>query len=292
MMHFLLTVGILITGWTCTSDQYEKQKMVTMMSLPDGLKECSGMASLGNGWFVANNDSGNPAELYLFKLAKNPDTKTVKLENAKNIDWEDLAEDEKYIYVGDFGNNSGKRKDLRIYRVSKADLRKEREVKAELINFNFPEQTDFNGSGQTNFDCEAMVTIGDSLYLFTKNHGNLKTDLYSLPKEPGIYSARRLGEFDSAGLITGADYRNSGDGGIGELVLVGYTDKLHGYQPFIIYFKDVEPNDLFNAPFVRLEFRSQLQVESILFDTPKAVFLTSEGKRKDDRNVYSVTLSN
>ena len=131
--------------------------------------------------------------LYVFKLSKKPDVKTVKIENAKNTDWEELAEDETYIYIGDFGNNSGKRKDLVIYRVNKIDLLGERDVTADRIEFDFPEQIDFTGSGQTNFDCEAMVSIGDSLFLFTKNHGNLKTNLYSLPKTPGDHSAKTTG---------------------------------------------------------------------------------------------------
>ena len=37
--------------------------------------------------------------------------------NSKNKDWEDITKDNKFLYIGDFGNNLNNRKDLKIYKV-------------------------------------------------------------------------------------------------------------------------------------------------------------------------------
>ena len=42
-------------------------------------------------------------------------TETIKLK-LKNVDWEDLTQDDKgYIYIADTGNNNNKRRELDIY---------------------------------------------------------------------------------------------------------------------------------------------------------------------------------
>lgn len=259
-------------------------------SLPAELNECSGMATLKDGYYVALNDSNNPAELYVFNLEKESRLKAVSVANAKNVDWEELAEDDTYVYIGDFGNNNGNRRNLRIYKVAKQDLMSADEVSAEIINFNYPQQLNFDHSNSTNFDCEAMVCIGDSLYLMTKNHGNLKTNLYCLSNKPGKYAAKLLGEYDAKGLVTGADYRNTG--GRKELVLVGYTSKAFGYHPFVIYFNDVTGSDFFDSAASRIQLNGRLQIESVLFDDRLNLLISSEGKKKKDRNIYRCLLPN
>lgn len=284
MIKYLFFIWILTNGFTCLPNHAKEIRLEKLTDLPAVLNECSGMATLGEGWYAANNDSGNPAELYVFNLGDASDLRTVRIDKAQNVDWEELAEDETYVYIGDFGNNSGKRKNLGIYRVAKNDLLKQNEAKADRIEFNYPEQTNFDASKLTNFDCESMVCIGDSLYLFTKNHGNLQTNLYSLPKFPGKYDAKLLGGFDAKGLVTSADYRITNDGP--ELVLLGYTDKAMGYHPFIIYFQNFEDNVFFDSPAKRIQYNGQHQTESILFDDQKSVLVSSEGNSKRNRNIY------
>ena len=84
--------------------------------LPSQLNEISGIEIINDTIFVAINDSGNEPILFLLnKEAKI--LKTVKINGAENNDWEDLAADEEHIYIGDFGNNLNKRKELIIYKV-------------------------------------------------------------------------------------------------------------------------------------------------------------------------------
>ena len=44
---------------------------------------------------------------------------TISVQKAKNVDWEDIAQDGKYIFIADVGNNYGKREKLTIYKVAK-----------------------------------------------------------------------------------------------------------------------------------------------------------------------------
>ncbi len=170
------------------------------------LSETSGLI-LWNNKIWTHNDSGGDPFLYAMQPTSNAIVKTVKITNATNQDWEDIAQDSKYIYIGDFGNNGrSNRTDLKVYKVKKADILAGNSVTASVINFSYNDQTEVV-AGQTrfdNFDCEAMIAYGDSLYLFSKNWGDYKTRLYKLPKKPGTYKAINIGELNVHGLITGA----------------------------------------------------------------------------------------
>ncbi len=74
-------------------------------------------------------------------------TNKFPLGEMENTDWEDIAQDENYIYLGDIGNNSGNRKDLHILRISKNSILKDT-PKIDIISFSYPDQTDFTARGQ------------------------------------------------------------------------------------------------------------------------------------------------
>ena len=59
--------------------------------------------------------------LYELNVTNGNVSRTVTIQNAANVDWEDICTDDDYIYIGDFGNNSGNRTNLRIYKVLKSD---------------------------------------------------------------------------------------------------------------------------------------------------------------------------
>jgi hypothetical protein len=270
----------------CGSATDTDAPLTVVSPLPEQLKECSGLIQLGNDSFIGLNDSGHPAELLLFKLGSTSAPQVINISGAGNHDWEELTMDEQYVYIGDIGNNTGTRKDLVIYRVRKEAILKDTEAKADEIFYTYPEQESFLPAKKHNFDCEAMVCVGDSLYLFTKNRLNYKTDLYSLPKIPGNYGARHLGQFDAQGLITGAAFRNSNSGN--ELALVGYTDKKEGYHPFIIYFDGVNGTRFFETSSNRFSFKGTQQTETILFFDERHVYISNEGKHGDQAFVYQV----
>jgi hypothetical protein len=280
----------LILGLACASSFPRDPKLTPVAPLPDALKECSGFIELGDGLYAGNNDSGNPAELYLFRLGDTGKARPVKIKNATNYDWEEMASDDQFVYISDTGNNSGNRKDLAIYKVKKADLLQKEEVFAEKIALSYPKQKTFEPSNKHNFDCEAMVSVGDSLYLFTKNRGNSRTDLYSIPKSTGTYIARYLDSYAADGLITGAAY--SADGDTARLALIGYTVEGKGYHPFILYFPRVKGTSFFESGAQRIPFEGKLQTETISFHDAHSVYITNEEEHGDQGFVYQVILEN
>ncbi len=290
MLYFPFASLALMLSLACASSLPQDPRLKPVASLPEELKECSGLIDLGDGLYVGNNDSGHPAELYVFSLNNDSAVRRVKIKGASNYDWEEMASDDHFIYISDTGNNSGNRKDLAIYKVRKTDLLQNDEVTAEKIALSYPKQNKFEPSNKHNFDCEAMVSVGDSLYLFTKNRGDSRTDLYSIPKTAGTYVARYLDSYAADGLITGAAYR--AEDVHAELALIGYTVEGKGYHPFILYFPNVNGTAFFESSAQRITFDGKLQTETIFFHDPYNVYITNEEEHGDKGYIYQVAIEN
>ena len=186
--------------------------------LPDELNECSGLEWLDSGLWI-HNDAGNEDKIYRIDSTSGEILQSVIIATADNIDWEEVAEDEDHIYIGDFGNNVGNRTDLRIFRIKKTDLIGN-VVNADLIEFEYSDQIDFTPhENDNNFDCEAFIYHNDSLHLFTKNWVDSQTKHYVIPATPGSHSAELVETFNVNGLLTGADISIND-----EIVLIGYTE--------------------------------------------------------------------
>lgn len=167
---------------------------IERFELPESLEEISGLKQISKNRLVALNDGGNKATLYVLNL-EGKLIKKVKVTDAENKDWEDLAMDDKYIYIGDFGNNANKRKKLVIYRVKIKDVLEDKEVESKKIKFEYKDQTSFPPKKKKlNFDAEGFVCDGDSLMIFTKNNTDPWTgtsSVYRISKEPGSYVAKK-----------------------------------------------------------------------------------------------------
>ncbi|MBL6944493.1 MAG: T9SS type A sorting domain-containing protein, partial [Bacteroidales bacterium] len=208
------------------------------------------------------------------------------VDNAINIDWESLATDDDYIYIGDFGNNLGNRDDLAIYIVSKSDIPLEGDGTAGSTKITFI-YSDYKGNTEKkkehNFDCEAFIATNDSLYLFSKNRGDQKTKLYRLPKMPGDYIAELISTFNVAGLITGADINISSD----EITLIGYVDQ--SWIPFTWLLFDYEGTNFFGGNKRRIDLLNiaATQTEAISYTISKHEVITSEGNFLFSQTAYN-----
>jgi hypothetical protein len=141
----------------------------TDFKLPSEISEISGLEKISDSLLIAINDGGNEPILF-FLDRRGTITRKVRVSNASNIDWEALAIDEKYVYIGDFGNNMNERKDLCIYRVNRQDLATLNEVTAEKMIISYKEQTAFPPKDHERyFDAEAMTYFEGQLWIFTKN---------------------------------------------------------------------------------------------------------------------------
>ncbi|MDD4235404.1 MAG: hypothetical protein PHF99_05260 [Bacteroidales bacterium] len=184
------------------------------------LQETSGLLYCNSG-FISHNDSGGKPELYVVDSTNGKIINTVLIEGAVNRDWEDIAEDDNYFYIGDFGNNSGSRTDLRIYQVKKPqDILLKTSLKLKnTFYFKFEDQTDFKKNfRETPFDCEAFFVINNIAYIFSKNWHNQTTSLYKLPLDGNIETAKKISTLDADCLITSADFNEN----INTIACTGY----------------------------------------------------------------------
>ena len=190
-------------------------------------------------------------------------------------DMEEVAQDDAYFYLGDFGNNHELlRTDLRVLRFLKSDLLAGR-IRPDTIAFVYegydPSVVKGKGLPTTDFDCEAMVAGTDSLYLFSKQWGSYQTVCYSLPKQPGTYTAFGRDTLDVQGMVTGACMMP----GAGMLALCGYNIIC---QPFVWLLYGYEDNRFFGGVLLRIDLDNGigLQVESIATADGRRFFLTNE----------------
>ncbi|SIS55002.1 Por secretion system C-terminal sorting domain-containing protein [Zobellia uliginosa] len=243
--------------------------------MPDGLSESSGLLFF-NDRLITHNDSGNLPELYEIDTLSLTISRTVTVGNVSNHDWEDIAQDETYIYIGDFGNNNGTRKNLAIYRIAKSDYLTSNSLMAEKIEFSYEDQTAFENNGNSDWDAEALFVMEDQLVVLTKQWNTQGTLAYAVPTEPGSYKAKKLDGYAVDGLVTGADY----DPVSGQLYLVGYSPSL---SPFLYKIDGVSKTKIFEGAVERLEVDVNLaQIESIAQVDSETYFMSSERFERAD----------
>lgn len=240
--------------------------------LPKEVNETSG-AFFHNGRLWTHNDSGGKPILFAIDTTNFEIVQRITLANVKNKDWEDVCCDGRQVFVGDFGNNKGNRKDLRIYVFPLSEIPEEGNatIAVDSICFRFGDQTNFTKRKVHDFDCEAFFATRDYLYLFSKGWQTGTTRLYRLQKTPGKQVAEVVNGFNSQGLITGVDYNEE----LNILVLVGYVKTI--MKPFIYLIFD------FDEQGVKLSHRrfempqlAGAQTEGICFFDDGRCFITAE----------------
>ena len=240
--------------------------------LPEEVKETSGLF-FHNGRLWTHNDSGGKPILYALDTTTFEVVQRITLDKVKNKDWEDVCTDGENVFVGDFGNNKGNRKDLRIYMFPLADIPQggDAVLTVDSITFRFADQTDFSKRKVHDFDCESFFASDKNLYLFSKGWETGTTRLYRLPKTPGDYVAEVVNGFDSQGLLTGADYDRENH----VLVLVGYVKTI--WKPFMYLIFDFDENGerLSNCRF-EMPHLAGAQTEGVCFFDNGRCYLTAE----------------
>jgi len=258
--------------------------------LPHSIEESSGLIKIDNQLWTMN-DSGGQAALYAIDEQTGKIAKTLVVTNAKNRDWEDIAYDENYVYIGDFGNNRGNSKALKVYKIPRAALRSQKSARAEVIHFSYSDQKDFRSRPhKNNYDCEAMVAYNGKLYLFSKNWENQKTRLYELSSTPGKHVAKYMSTFNTQGMVTGATINKE----LGILLLTTYSPLL---SVDIWAFTNFSGKNFFNGDSKNLNLQAPLggQVEGVTFTDNYKAYLSSEAFSKYfvsfDAALYSLDFS-
>lgn len=248
-------------------------KLTVVANLPTHLKEVSACETTSNSdliWVI--EDAGNDNRLYGLN-SQGTLIKDVTILNSENDDWEDLTSDEKgTIYIGDFGNNSEKRKVFTIYKVLNPESITGK-VAAEKINFTLPK-------GTKSEDFEAFFIYQDTFYVFSKE---TKTcEVLKVPNEVGNHTAVLLTAFEFKGKhnrVTSADISDDGK----TVVLLNHDKvwKLTNY----------EYDKFFEGTIESLDFGHDSQKEGVCFDSKNKILITDENKGAMGSNIYSFELN-
>jgi hypothetical protein len=198
------------------------------------MSEISGIArSSLPGVFWAHNDSGDSARLFAFTLDGRPvipDYLTrryadgswpgLRLHNAANVDWEDMAAAGDVLYIADMGNNGNARRDLGVYFLPEPNPAAVDQARA--LGFwpvRYPDQEAFPGE-RWHFDCEALFVADGKLHFLTKHRRPRQqtawepgTNLYRLDTQhtTEVNTLTWLSRREDVTVVTAAEISPDGD---------------------------------------------------------------------------------
>ena len=280
--------GILIFILSIGECGAQTANLRAICTLPGSINEASGIALGANSTFWIHNDSGSKS--YIYNIDSHCSIlRRVEVLGSSQNDWEDLARDDKgNLYIADIGNNGNARKDLVIYKVPNPDATIPDTIRAEKIEFTYEDQFAFPpAQSGLNFDAEALVWLGDSLYIFSKNRTvpyTGYTKMYVLPDKSGKYTARLVdslytGPSSLAGWITAADIDLINK----HLILLSNRK--------VILVENFVGNNPLSGTDKTISFSSALsQYEAVCFGTASTVYIAEE-KLSTQANVYEFNYS-
>ena len=285
MRNIYLVAGLIL--FSCSNKEVDTAEIdtaeiVSKIVLPKIINETSGLEFYNNN-FITHNDSGGEPSLYVFnedgeiietiELNKNPDFEI------ENNDWEDITNDNEYLFVADTGNNFGNRDNLNIIRVSKGtDF-----MVDGIIEISYSDQESFFPRPKHKYDAEAIIVIEDKIALFSKDRENLNTDLYLVDKnQNGSQILTSEVSYNVNTLITGGDY----DEDRNLLALVSYNS--NGNQ-YLLLFKNFKLNNLENNTFKKFKIPlEQAQIEAVKIIDEKTFWVTSEDEGIGSPFMYEI----
>lgn len=261
----------------------QEASVTKLVTLPDELNESSGVIFY-NGRVWTHNDSGGTPEISAVNPVTGEETARIRITNGRNIDWEDITQDDEAIYLADTGNNLGNRREFQIYKIMKADIDANggfQLAKAEIISFSHEKQPELLIPYLHDYDCEAIASVNDTIYLFSKNWGTRNSTIYKLDQATG--KTVLLDTIPSNGLITGADYSADTD----NMILCGYQFNLRVFKPFIIEIEGFAAGNRklkhYSLPLVNH------QVEGVCYDGNR-IFITNEETHSIDNERFNASL--
>lgn len=281
----IISTLLVLAKTLAATHQLYSSKVVTLDSK---LKEISGVEVDKAGKLWAINDGGNLAQVHRIQSDGKID-KTITITNAKNLDWEDMTQDDfGHFFIGDFGNNDNVRKWLTIYKIENPIDIKGTETQAEIIKFTFPEQLHFPPkASEKNFDLEAFVFYKRKLYLFSKNRTEPfdgDTNLYKIGDHADNYQAGFVSNFNTCTTheklcwITSAALSPDRT----KLVLLD-SERLW-------LFENWQGDDFFSGDAYKIELGIVTQKEAVTFSDNNTITFTDEEFNGIGRNSYMIKL--
>lgn len=250
---------------------FNQNKLELVAHLTEDIEETSALVYYHGSFWTINDSGGEPA-IYSFDREGKQISKIV-VNGAENIDWEALAINDTHLFIGDFGNNFGNRKDLKIYAIKLDELKKPMADLDFIINFQYPEQKSRKKTiYKTQFDCEAMIADSDYIHLFTKDWKYFRGSHYILNIKKGKQEAKFQVFLNADGLITDAVLND------GTLYLIGYKDYnalfwQYDFKNLKTYQKRIELKDSYKYQVEGITyFKDTLFITSEKSAVPQALF--------------------
>ena len=259
---------------------------VMVGELPAEIEETSGLI-FHNGKLWTHNDSEGEPVLYSIDTTNGQILERKTIAGVTNIDWEDLAKDATYIYIGNVGAMNSNPQIIRI-KIEDLDNPELTTIEPRIINFtygnpDYPEP-DFSVTN-TRFDCEAFIAKDDTLFLFSKNWIDHQTYLYAIPNKANYFhTITPIDTLQLNYLVCAADY----DYRTNTVALLGYTYDVSGIlpesRPYITLLRDFEGNNFFSGTVETTELSSSSltdvirynQTEGIAFRDSSRLWITNE----------------
>ena len=132
-----------------------------------------------------------------------------------------------------------------------------------------------------------MITIGDSIYLFSKDRGDQQTRVYRLPKIPGTYVISPYTDFNVNGRICGASYNETTK----QIALVGYL--AYTRNAFLWILKNFRGDDFFGGDKQRIEIganRLRWKTEGIAWTGNQRLLISCENTPDEPAALYDYVL--
>ncbi|WP_433813183.1 hypothetical protein [Flavobacterium johnsoniae] len=281
---FLIAVSIVLLA----CQQQSGNDLKTLYSLPKKLKEVSGITYFPETNIIYTlEDSGNKNALYAIN-SKGKIEKTITISNASNVDWEDITKDKAgNIYIGDFGNNDNKRRDLCIYKVAKNQLSKDAASAEYKISFSYAEQTEFPPKKKEMFyDVEGFFEQNGYFYLFTKNRSkgfDGTAFIYKIRNAAGTQKAVKIGEFKTCNNYNHCVLTSASISPDGKKVALLSHDK-------VLLFKGFKGDLFHKGTQTQIELNHFSQKEAIVFKDNNTLLIADEKADKIGGNVYEFRL--
>ncbi|TYK65127.1 hypothetical protein [Colwellia echini] len=281
---FVSSFSVLAIALTATYQLYSSK----LFTLDSKLKEVSGIEfdKAGNLWAINDGDNG----ALLHRVEKDGSvSKSITITNAKNVDWEDMTQDDfGHFFIGDFGNNDNIRKWFTVYKIENPIDIKGTETQAEIIKFTFPKQLNYPPkASEKNFDLEAFVFYKRRLYLFSKNRTEPfdgDTNLYKIGDHAANFQADFVSNFNTCTThatlcwITSAALSPDRT----KLVLLD-SERLW-------LFENWQGDDFFSGDAYKIELGIVTQKEAVTFSDNNTVIFTDEEFNGIGRNSYMIKL--
>ncbi|MBU3020752.1 hypothetical protein [Aestuariibacter sp. A3R04] len=258
---FLLTPLWIITGCSVSAVPQHGFTVSSVSTLDAELGETSGLFCRDDMAFTIN-DSGNKPEVFV--INRNGET-TGRVEvSATNRDWETITGDAENLFIGDIGNNAGKRSALNIYRVAAERSDVEQTISISYAN-NRPAQ---NQPYAHDFDGEAMTYRDGDLIIFSKSWETGRSHVYHISPDIDKQVLTPAVSVDNLpGVVTGADWSEQYQ----EFVLVGYRSNAFGL--FKAFIATLDANYQVKTVDLLPEFT---QVEGVCYAKDGEVWITQE----------------